>query len=266
MATKLTTLFLLAASAASAMKDDSVRYQAQSPLTKDNIPMTISARSELSVTHPAEIAEADIAVHACHDDRSEAEKRTDAHVKVLEKHFSTLGLNTSVPFTTIVRDGYDDEWDESTYGSGRGRKALSFGDDEEPQEKTGLHFCGISTLTVAVADLSLLPHLGTNLSAQYAEARLEYVDWRLSDATKIVKKTELRQKALGEMMVIGKDYATILGVEKVVPTLFDEQYGYEDTRVRRARGRMAWRLERDEVDLRVPEVQMFTEFKFEFKM
>lgn len=268
MASKLTALFLLAASAVLAVKDDSIRHRAQSPfsLAKDGVPMTIGARSEVSVANPAEIAEADIAVHACHNERSEAEKRTDAHLKVLEKHFKSLGLNTSVPFTTTVQDGDDDEWDESMYRSGRGRKASYSGEDEEPQEKPKPSFCGSSTLTVTVTDLSLLPHLSANLSAQYAEARLEFVDWRLTDATKMAKKTELRQKALREMTEIGKDYAKILGVENVVPMHLDEQYGYEDTRVSRARGRMAWRMERDEVDLRVPEVQIFTEFKFEFRM
>lgn len=270
MAPNVSTLLLLATALASAkslnqIRGANLRYQEQSPFTqaKDNVPMTISARSEIRVSHIAEIAEADIAVHACHANRDEAEKRTESHQKVLEKHFTELGLNTTISSPPTVRDATEDNWEENGFRRRRYRKHDD--DEDEEEEEKGKSFCGTTSLTVTLVNLDMLAHLRANLSAAHAEARLEYVDWRLTDATKAKKKTELRHKALAEMTEIGNDYAEVFGVDKVVPTSFDEQYGYDD-RVRRGQGKRRIYFMDDDVDLSVPDVHMFTEFKFDFTL
>lgn len=223
----------------------------------------------MSVEHTAEQAEIEIGVHSCHASRSQAKDQTTSHVEALSSRFSSLGLNITHTFPVSINSAEDDEWDwtpggrynRKSWKEGNGSKNKDAGDEES--------FCGTSTLTISVSDLSLLPQFSTgNLSSSTADARVDYIDWTLTPATKASQKSALRRKALQEMKAVGDDYAEVFGVESVTMVGLEEDYGYDEMVASAGKGRRwsLWRDAEEAVDLSVPELTMSSEFAFEFRV
>lgn len=222
------------------------------------VPITIKTRETVSITRPADKVEAEIAVHGCHPDPSEAEKRTGFHLHDLQTRFNQLGMNASVGSSMSVGVDEGGGWDlYYLYGE----ESSCSGNSEAAEG-----FCGYSTLLVTVHDPDLLRHLSGNLSTSNTEAKLQHLDWHLSDATNAKQKIELRRKAWEEMQQTAEEYAAILGVGQVMPRVMDELYNRETIiSWDRGRHRAEWFRNWDgEGGLRVPLVEMTGEFGFEF--
>lgn len=230
--------------------------------------MKISARSEVSVEHTAELAEIEIGVHSCHASRSQAKDQTTSHLEALSSRFSSLGLNITQAYPVSINSAEDDEWDWMAGGRYNRKSWKDSSSSKNKDDEDEESFCGTSTLTVSVSDLSLLPQFSTgNLSTSTADARVDYIDWTLTCATKAAQKSSLRRKALQEMKAIGDDYAEVFGVESVTMVGLEEYYGYDEVAIGgKGRRWSLWRDAGEAVDLSVPELSTTAEFSFEFRV
>merc|ERR1712072_62418 len=242
-----TSKFLVLAAATASASGFKTPFQgiadaAQSPFAgKHEKPLTVSARDDVRVSHRAEMAEAYLSIRACDGDADKANENGEHFLNTLKNFFSDAGLNTTVTSPTTVKP--------------------SSGEDEDEKQ------CARSSISVFVHDLDLLSTLNTNLtSGTGAHARINYINWQLSEATKAAQKSELRRKALDAMLETGKDYAAALGVSEFVPTEFEEDYTLEDVRRPDSyRGRYRiFNMNEDSVDLRVPDIEQCMEVRCKF--
>merc|ERR1711939_1213114 len=245
-----TSKFLVLAAATASASGFKTPFQgiadaAQSPFAgKHEKPLTVSARDDVRVSHRAEMAEAYLSIRACDSDAD---------------------LNTTVTSPTTVKPSSGDDYDDYAFRSRRIRGGKNKHDDAEEDEDEKQ--CARSSISVFVHDLDLLSTLNTNLtSGTGAHARINYINWQLSEATKAAQKSELRRKALDAMLETGKDYAAAFGVSEFVPTEFEEMYSFEDVRHPDAyRGRYRiFDMDEDSVDLRVPDIEQCMEVRCKF--
>ncbi|KAI6809296.1 hypothetical protein KC340_g15856 [Hortaea werneckii] len=136
-------------------------------------------------------------------------------------------------------------------------------DAQDEDEKN----CASSSVTVLVQDLDLHSIVRTNLTSDTgAQARVDYIHWQFSEATKAAQKSKLRRKALNAMLETSKDYSSAFGVSKLTPTEFTVEYSSD--RVRRSDGnRSRYRfldMDEDSLDLSVPDIEERMEIRFKF--
>ncbi|KAI6908320.1 hypothetical protein KC318_g1039 [Hortaea werneckii] len=263
-------LLILAAATASAsgLKTplQGIADAAQSPFAgKHEKPLTLSARDDVRVSHRAEMAEAYLSIRACDADADKANENGEHFLNNLKHVFSDAGLNTTVTSPTTVKTSSDDDYDNYAFRSRRMRGGKNKHDDDEADEDEKQ--CASSSILVFVHDLDLLSTLNTNLTSDTgAHARVTYINWQLSEATKAAQKSELRRKALDAMLETGKDYAAAFGVSEFVPTEFEEEYTLEDVRRPDSyRGRYRiFDMNEDSVDLRVPDIEQCMEVRCKF--
>ncbi|KAI6806380.1 hypothetical protein KC342_g18969 [Hortaea werneckii] len=136
-------------------------------------------------------------------------------------------------------------------------------DAQDEDEKN----CASSSVTVLVQDLDLLSTVRTNLTSDTsAHARIDYIHWQLSEATKAAQKSELRRKALNAMLETSKDNSAAFGVSELTPTEFTQEYSFDH--VRRSDGhRDRYRfldMDEDSLDLSVPGIEERMEIRSKF--
>ncbi|KAI7638330.1 hypothetical protein KC343_g147 [Hortaea werneckii] len=141
--------------------------------------------------------------------------------------FANAGLDTTVTSSTTVKgSSADDYYDYDDYvfqprrmRSGKDKHA----DAQDEDEKN----CASSSVTVLVQDLDLLSTVRTNLTSDTsAHARIDYIHWQLSEATKAAQMSELRRKALNAMLETSKDYSAAFGVSELTLTEFTGEYSF----------------------------------------
>ncbi|RMY57270.1 hypothetical protein D0865_03208 [Hortaea werneckii] len=266
-----TSKFLVLAAATASASGLKTPFQgiadaAQSPFAgKHEKPLTVSARDDVRVSHRAEMAEAYLSIRACDADADKANENGEHFLNNLKNLFSDAGLNTTVTSPTTVKPSSGDDYDDYAFRSRRIRGGKNKHDDAEEDEDEKQ--CARSSISVFVHDLDLLSTLNTNLtSGTGAHARINYINWQLSEATKAAQKSELRRKALDAMLETGKDYAAAFGVSEFVPTEFEEEYTLEDVRRPDSyRGRYRiFDMNEDSVDLRVPDIEQCMEVRCKF--
>ncbi|KAI7490731.1 hypothetical protein KC351_g459 [Hortaea werneckii] len=263
-------LLILAAATASAsgLKTplQGIADAAQLPFAgKREKPLTVSVQDNVQVSHRAEMAEAHLSVRACDADADKANETREEFLNNLKNVFTDAGLNTTVTSPTTVMSMLNDDYDDydlrpRRMRGGKKKDADAEGDEDEKQ-------CARSSISVLVHDLDLLSTLNTSLTSDTgAHARINFIHWQLSEATKVAQKSELRRKALNVMLETGKDYAAAFGVSEFIPTEFEEEYTFEDVRHSDAyRGRYRiFDMDEDSVDLRVPDIEQCMEVKCKF--
>ncbi|GAB1737410.1 hypothetical protein NU219Hw_g1555t1 [Hortaea werneckii] len=270
MKSTTSNLLILAAATASAsgLKTplQGIADAAQAPFAgKREKPLTVSAREDIRVSHRAEMAEAYLSIRACDADADKANEDGEHFLNNLKNVFTDAGLNITVTSPTTVKTSSGDDFDDYDLRPRRmrGGKNKDADIEEDEDEKQ----CASSSISVLVHDLDLLSTLNTNLTSETgAHARINYVHWQLSEATKAAQKLELRRKALNAMLETGKDYAAVFGVSEFIPTEFEEEYTFEDVRhpdAYRSRYRI-FDMSEDSVDLRVPDIEQCMEVKCKF--
>ncbi|KAI7189891.1 hypothetical protein KC316_g6035 [Hortaea werneckii] len=239
---------------------------AQSPFAgKHEKPLTVSARDDVRVSHRAEMAEAYLSIRACDADADKANEDGEHFLNNLKNVFTGAGLNTTVTSPTTVKTSSDDDYDDYAFRSCRmrgGKNKHDAAEEDEDEEQ-----CARSSITVFVHDLELLSTLNTNLTSDTgAHARIDYINWQLSEATRAAQKSELRRKALSAMLETGKDYAVAFGVSEFLPMEFEEEYTFEDVRrpnAYRDRYRI-FAMDEDSTDLSVPDIEIFMDVRCKF--
>merc|ERR1712087_816866 len=267
---KLTASYpiLLAAATASAsgfkVPLQGIADAAQSPFVGNRgKPLTVNARDTVRISHRAETAEAYLRIRACHANADKATDNGERFLNDLKTVFTNAGLNATVTSPTAVKSSYADDYDVFRPRRMRGGKDKHADAEEDEDEK----HCASSSFTVLVQDLDLISALKTNLtSSTGAHARIDYIHWQISEATKAAQKSELRRKALNLMLETGKDYSAAFGVSEFIPTEFEEEFSYDH--VRRSdghRGRYRFLdMDEDSIDLSVPDIEQCMEIRFKF--
>jgi len=267
---KLTTSYLILLAAATASASgfkaplQGIADAAQSPFVGNREkPLTVSARDNVRISHRAETAEAYLSIRACHADADKANDNGERFLNDLKTVFTNAGLNTTVTSPTTVKSSLADDYDVFRPRRMRGGKDKHADAEEDEDEK----HCASSSFTVLVQDLDLISALKTNLtSSTGAHARIDYIHWQISEATKAAQKSELRRKALNLMLETGKDYSAAFGVSEFTPTELEEEYSFDH--VRRSdghRGRYRFLdMDEDSLDLSVPDIEQCMEIGFKF--
>jgi len=264
------SLLILAAATASASGFKTplqgIAEAAQSPFAgKREKPLTVSVQDDIRVSHRAEMAEAYLSIRACDTDADKANENGEHFLNSLKNVFNDAGLNTTVTSPTTVKSSSDDDYDDyelrpRRLRGGKNKHADAEGDEDEKQ-------CASSSIMVIVHDLDLLSTLNASLTSDAgAHARIDYIDWQLSEATKAAQKSELRRKALNTMLETGKDYAAAFGVSEFTPTEFEEEYSFDHVlRPDGHRGRYRFfDMDEDSMDLRVPDIEQCMEVRCKF--
>ncbi|KAI7081588.1 hypothetical protein KC356_g9016 [Hortaea werneckii] len=240
----------------------------QSPFAgKREKPLTVSVQDDVRVSHRAEMAEAYLNIRACDAVADKAKETGEHFLSSLKNVFTDAGLNTTVTSPTTVKSSSDDDYDDFAFRPRRMRGGKDKHTDAEEDEAEDEKQCASSSISVLVHNLDLLSILNTNLTSDTgAHARINYINWQLSEDTKAAQKSELRRKALNSMLETGKDYAAAFGVSEFVPTEFEEMYSFEDVRHPDAyRGRYRiFDMDEDSVDLRVPDIEQCMEVRCKF--
>jgi len=269
---KMTTSYLLLLAAATALASgfkaplQGIADAAQSPFVGNREkPLTVNARDNVRISHRAETAEAYLSIRGCHADADKANDIGERFLNDLKTVFTDAGLNTTVTSPTTVKSSLADDFKDDVFRPRRMRGRIDkHADAEEDEEEK---HCACSSVTVFVPDLDLVSTLKTNLtSSNGAHARIDYIHWQISEATKAAQKSELRRKALNLMLETGKDYSAAFGVSEFIPTEFEEEYSFDH--VRRSDGhRGRYRLldmDEDSLDLSVPDIEQRMEIRFKF--
>jgi len=266
-------LLILAAATASAsgLKTplQGIADAVQSPLAgKREKPLTVSVQDDVRVSHRAEMAEAYLSIRACEADADKAKETGEHFLNSLKNVFTDAGLNTTVTSPTTVKSSSGGDYDADELRPRRLRGGKNKHADAEEDEEENEKQCASSSISVLVHDLDLLSTLNTNLKSDTgAHARINYIHWQLSEATKAAQKSELRRKALNAMLETGKDYAASFGVSEFMPTEFEEMYSFEDVRhpdAYRGRRYRIFDMDEDSVDLRVPDIEQCMEVRCKF--
>lgn len=262
------SLILLAAATASAsgLKAplQGIANAAQSPFGgKREKSLAISARDDFRISHRAESAEAYLSIRACDAGADKAKENGERFQSDLRKILTDAGLKTTVTSPTTVKRSQNVHYvdsDEYALSSRRrhGGKMKWFDTEEEDDEK----HCASSSILVLVHDVDLISVLDTKPASDTgAHARIERIDWQLSEATKAAQKSELRRKAVNILLETGKDYAAAFGVDEFVPMALElqEEYTYDEVRPPKGHRRRYedFDMDEDSTDLSVPDIEIF---------